>query len=476
MLLRRGRRPPCGVTGPGSCGEPLPGPDALRLDGLLGLRDVSIPSLTQPNGITSYDGTILAPADGAAFPGARPVVLIQHGLGGNQCANWWTAQDVAGHGYVAMVWTAPQGSSPTDAFANAVDAMRSALAFTRTAANPYSAQTDAGNVALAGHSLGSIVAGYVQQDPDPGIHALIALDTLRRWLNGDPGGAVFECTAAQNVEITPRVPALGFAKDQPCDARPDYAPLDLKLAGFLHWREAGMPAMELDMAGYNHLDFATPGSEDKHRVLSYFIGAWLDRWLQDDGSADQRLLADTVLGMPTASLLSTQFHSGAFLPGKVDSTDYRAYLSDTKAPNTKRRGGPQGSIGRDRARRGSAVSLHGQRSRRDVRVPAGRGQVEALRLAQARRTGGAEARGSRVRGACNGPARQRREQARDLALSRDRLGLGDRRAADHEVAVEQARGLARRDSVGRLGQLQLELIVRTGARQLGSSQASAREW
>ena len=36
----------------------------------------------------------------------------------------------------------------------------------------------------------------------------------------------------QQLEITPRVPALGFAKDEPCNAKPDFAPPDLKLAAF----------------------------------------------------------------------------------------------------------------------------------------------------------------------------------------------------------------------------------------------------
>ena len=308
---------------------------------------VSIPSLTQPNGNTSYDGTILKPADDTAFPGPRPVVLLQHGLGGNQCAQFWSARDLAGHGYVAIVWTAPQGADTPQAFFNAVDAMRSAIAFVRSAGNPYLARADGSRMALAGHSLGSVVASFVQQDPDPGVRAVIALDTLRRWVNGDPGGAVFECAAPQQLEVTPTVPALGFAKDAPCDAKPDYAPADLKLAGFDWWREHGVPAVELVMAGYSHLDFATPGSEQKHRELAGFMEAWLGRWLLDDLDAE-----DAFFVRGGEGLLSTRFLSGAYLPDRVDSRDFRAFLADDKAPNTKRKEGPGDEVGLDRARRG----------------------------------------------------------------------------------------------------------------------------
>ena len=308
---------------------------------------VSIPSLTQPNGNTAYDGTILKPADAAAFPGPRPVVLLQHGLGGNQCAQYWSARDLAGHGYVAIVWTAPAGSDTPSAFFNAVDAMRSAIAFVRSAGNPYLASTDGSRMALAGHSLGSVVASFVQQDPDPGVRAVIALDTLRRWVNGDPGGAVFECASPQQLEVTPRVPALGFAKDQPCDAKPDYAPADLKLPGFDWWREHEVPVVELVMAGYVHLDFSTAGSEDKHRVLAGFMEAWLDRWLGGDASA-----TDTFLTRGNETLLSTKFLSGAYLPGEYESRDFRAFLADSKAPNTKWVQKPGGQVDRDRARKG----------------------------------------------------------------------------------------------------------------------------
>jgi pimeloyl-ACP methyl ester carboxylesterase len=330
-----------------SAASPCDGQPAFDWMGASESATVSIPSLSQPHGITAYDGTILKPADAGAFPGPRPVVLLQHGLGGGQCALFWTARDLAGHGYVAIVWTAPQGADEVDAFVNALDAMRSAVVFVRGASNPYLASTDGSRMALGGHSLGSIVSGFVQQDSDPGVRALIALDTLRRWVNGDPGGAVFECAADQALEITPRVPALGFAKDEPCNARPDHAPPDLKLAGFDWWRDHEVPVVELVMAGYTHSDFGTPGSEAKHRELARFIEAWLARWLMDDDEA-----LDAFFGRGSEGLLSTRFLSGAYLPGEVDSRDFRAFLADSQAPNTKRRAGPGNEVGVDRARKG----------------------------------------------------------------------------------------------------------------------------
>jgi len=339
-------------SGASAAANPCPAQTHYDWMGSAEAEAATIPSLAHPFGNGSYDGTVVGPTDRAAFPGPRPVVLIQHGLGGNQCANWWTAQDLAGHGYIAVVWTAPQGSSPTDAFVNALDAMRSAIAFVPTAGNPYAGRSDASRMALAGHSLGSIVASVAQGDPNPGVKAVVALDTLRRWANGDPGGAVFECAAAQALEVTPRVPALGFAKDEPCNAKPDYAPVDLKLAGFEHWRAAGIPAMELVMNGYAHLDFATPGSEARHRRLSYFIEAWLDRWLLGDPSADRRLLAGTVLGQPTTNLMSTKFASAAYLPPAVDTVDYRSWLGEPARPQTRKLHGPKRHVSRKRARKG----------------------------------------------------------------------------------------------------------------------------
>ncbi len=332
--------------------NPCPGQTHYEWMGSSVSESISIPSLTQPSAISSYQGTILRPSDTTAYPGARPVVVLQHGLGGSQCAQWWTAEDLAGHGYVTVVWTSPEGANQVEAFINASDAMRSAIAFVRGPTNPYSAFSDGSRIGLGGMSLGSVVTSFVQADPDPGVLAAVALDTLRRWLTGDPGGAVGECVGDPGFEVTPRVPALGFAKDEPCNSKPDHSPADLKQAGFLHWRARGVPTMELVMAGYQHGDFAIGGDEQQRRDLSYFVEAWFDLWLLGDPSAEDRLLADTVLGRPTASLLSTRFLSGAYLPPRIDTTDYLADLNDISAPNTRKLHGPKRRISKRRARDG----------------------------------------------------------------------------------------------------------------------------
>ena len=46
------------------------------------------------------------------------------------------------------------------------------------------------------------------------------------------------------------------------------------------------------------------------------------------------------------------------------------------------------------------------------------------------------------------------------------MRLGDRRAPDDEVAVEQTRGLARRHPVGGLGERELQLVVLAGGHRL----------
>ena len=315
---------------------------------------VSIPSLTQPDGITAYDGAMWRPADSVAYPGKRPVVLLQHGLGGNKCRLAWVARYVAGHGYVAVTWTAPTGAGNGQSFVHAFDAMNSALAWMRTPANPQLAISDTDRITVGGGSLGSIVTSYVQGLGDPGIKAALAFDNLRRWISGDPGAAAGECEGAPTVEVTPTVPALGFAKDEPCNALPDVTDPDIKIkGGFDWWRANGVPSMVLSMAGYSHGDLtAGNGGEQKNLQVIHYVDAWLRLWIEGDQSAVADLLSPTVAGRPTTDFLSTNYLSGAYLPGTVDTTDFATWLRrDVTPPSAERRAGPSKRIERDLVRR-----------------------------------------------------------------------------------------------------------------------------
>ena len=126
-----------------SAANPVPGSAALRLDGRVGLETVSIPSLTQPGGITQF--TRHDPAPGRRRPPSRARArwsCSSTGSAATSAPSGGPPRTSPGHGYIALVWTAPTGANQIEAFLNAVDAMRSALAFVRTPANPYLASSD----------------------------------------------------------------------------------------------------------------------------------------------------------------------------------------------------------------------------------------------------------------------------------------------------------------------------------------------
>ena len=302
---------------------------------------VTIPSLTNPNGVQNYDGLIRRPRNTIAFPGKRPVVLLQHGLGGNECSLSWIARDLAGHGYVTMTWRSPKENESGKSLANAIDATRSGVSFARGPENPFLSVTDTTRTALGGHAMGATVASGLQGEAALGIDAVIALDNLVRVTIGDPGAATNDCDDTPFGQVTPTAPAIGFASDTPCKARQDYRPQTLKQPGFLHWREAKVPAMDLVMAGFTPGDFGAGGTKSQYKKLSHYTRAWLWRYVFDDKDAVQQLLIKEVEGQPTQNLLSTQFFSAAYLPGVVTTTNFRDYVQrDHSIPDTKKTGGP----------------------------------------------------------------------------------------------------------------------------------------
>jgi hypothetical protein len=308
-------------------------------------------------------GTVFAPRPLPA--GKRlPVVVIGPGSGpGVETMYHWSARDLAGHGYVAVAID-PQGVGRSEAFprdpggchapdgpdpkavcdgvpfqqaGNYVDALRSGIDFAVSQRNPWRDLVDAGRIGIAGHSLAARAASYLQ-GVDRRVGALVAWDNLASDLQGDAGspsggGAAGSVIGGElpgpGMPVTPRVPALGEANDNPGSTEPTNTDPEQKKTAFAAWRKAGQPAMQVVFAGSGHLDWAQAPSNrsaaklEELKLFEYYTRAWFDRWLRGDRSAAARLLARSVDGKALGDVLSTKWRSGAAFDGH-DCADVRA--------------------------------------------------------------------------------------------------------------------------------------------------------
>lgn len=270
----------------------------------------------QVSGSAAYPGTVLRPVGSLRKVGRSPAVVLMHGHNGSQCGLWWEARYLAGHGYVTLVLT-HDGN-----LAGHTAAVRTGVRWLRSSANPYRARTSANKIGIAGHSQGSNAVMAAQDEP--GVRALVAIDSLKSYARGDPAAAV-GCTRPRQP-IVPRVPALGFAMDFPCLNAPTNTDPELKKTGHRAWKGAGFPTMTLVMRGFEHEDFTGKGSQAQQQQVGHFLLAWFDRYLRDQRSATKRLLARRVNGVPTRRLLSLTYGSAAYLPGRIDCESYLGCL------------------------------------------------------------------------------------------------------------------------------------------------------
>jgi hypothetical protein len=301
-------------------------------------------------------GTVFAPADlSAGYPDARfgaqrPAVVIGPGSGpGVEAMYQWAARDLAGHGYVAVTID-PQGVGHSGTFGNPpcsasaadpthpcrgvpfqqagnyVDAIQTGLSFLSSAADPFQASVDPTRLGAAGHSLSARAVSYAQMI-DARIKAIVAWDNLASDLTGDAGSPSGGGVAGQLIggevpgssePVTPTVPALGEASDNRGTTEPANADPDQKKTAYAKWRSAGVPAMEVVFKGVNHFQWAqnnSTTSDTDIKNFEYYTRAWFDRFLLGDTTATQRLLASAVNGQPLSAVLSSTFHSAAFLDG-----------------------------------------------------------------------------------------------------------------------------------------------------------------
>lgn len=144
-------------------------------------------------------------------------------------------------------------------------------------------------VAIVGHSLGARAVSRVQ-GIDKRVEAVVALDKL-----GLGGG-----------EVKPAVPALAIQSEYgfsvspywmsggssiaPRPQSPDKAPDPRReqATGFDAWRKAGVDTMLIVPRASTHLEFtdipyALPASRYGQALSSYYVQAWLDRYLKHQG-------------------------------------------------------------------------------------------------------------------------------------------------------------------------------------------------
>ncbi|WP_281784409.1 hypothetical protein [Sinimarinibacterium flocculans] len=301
--------------------------------------DVSFDS--QMRGTRLY-GVLFAPAGTDLSGSVLPAVVITPASGGGDESMYhWAARDLAGHGYIAVT-VDPQGvgrspgNAPEQDLNNYADATVSALNFLLSERNPARAYTDVTRLGAAGHSLSARAVSW-QQGEDRRLRAIVAWDNLSSTRHGDPGtpsqgglgGALISGELTRpNAPVTPLVPAMGQASDDPGTSNP---PPDRKKYAYDYWRRAGLSSMQVVMRDLPHeawAQYSTQNSEaDSQRLrrMAHLTRAWFDLWLKRDDTAFSRLRSRSVAGTDAAAVYSAKFRSALYLPAYgIDCADLLA--------------------------------------------------------------------------------------------------------------------------------------------------------
>ena len=291
-----------------------------------------------------YEGAILRPADTATYPGKRPPVVLQPGLGQDKCTLWWAAQYLAGHGFVVTVHDTPENPvlEEDPPFYAVVEWIQVAIqgdvaVVDFLKADPAASQyAEIERLGFGGYDEGALVSSVIDTDlledekTELGIDAIVSFNNLRSRLTGDVSGNGLQCFGEPQGFFIPVSPALGFAEDEPCDGLPTVLDPGIKLGGWATWRSFAFPTMEIVLRGSVHEDFADGnGGEAFWKDAGHYSAAWFRRWLGPDPAQDQVLLSPTLNGRPTVDALSQTFQSAAYLPPAADTDDFTCYLGGT---------------------------------------------------------------------------------------------------------------------------------------------------
>jgi dienelactone hydrolase len=155
-------------------------------------------------------------------------------------------------------------------------------------------------IAIIGHSLGAFAVSEVQ-GLDPRVETVVALDKLT-----GPGQSFVATNTAK-----PIVPALAIQSEygfnvspywmsggssiQPQPQSPDQAPNPKReqSTGFDAWRKAGIDTMLIVPRASTHLEYtdiayALPASRYGQDFASYYVQAWLERYMKHQGAPAPR--------------------------------------------------------------------------------------------------------------------------------------------------------------------------------------------
>jgi dienelactone hydrolase len=287
--------------------------------------------------------------------GRHPGVVVVNGAGDSEEEYWSFAQDLAEHGYVVLTFD-PQGAGRSDAdpaprYCDPQGAWRRPQEMGVTEHGSCAGQNEAPatgevpgvvSIVVSGHTgqqgtldiqdlyeqlepnfvFGALDArDYLASGADP---ALLLLDTRRIGVighslgayaaaltaNGDPKhrfrvGVAMDSYAVFMHHVGPRVPTLYLQSEQelfsgPRLMAPPPTGLHATRRDYAAFVRRGLPVAYAVLAGSTHHEFAylgpeahLPASSAGQRVASYYVLAWLDRWLKGDRAATRRLLATT---------------------------------------------------------------------------------------------------------------------------------------------------------------------------------------
>ena len=254
--------------------------------------------------------------------GGWPGVVITDGsVQAYEQLYYWAAEDLVANGYEVMTYDVQgqgdsdllpanctpsvselQGGSlcqgvPYQQSYNFYQGAEDSLNWFDSPANPYFANLDTNEIAVAGHSLGAGAVSEVGQC-DKRVKTIVAWDGLDAITSCTGGAETIPARYQWGDGKLIHVPALALTNDYLFNPQPMSSPPDAqsKAAGYDQVVKAGYDSMQVAFRGathltYTYIPYVLPASELAERFASYYTVAWLNWYLKGDDSGFKRLTA-----------------------------------------------------------------------------------------------------------------------------------------------------------------------------------------